>query len=117
MNNHPGTRFSSLTLFTIWFLLAARYFQQSILELIQGIEYLVANLIDLAHAFDLDVFGSGGFAGLFPIFVVADQRLGLGMIYVQALADGLFFVVFALNQILAGFVVLALDLGGLKTMW
>ena len=59
-------------------------------------------------------FGRTGRAAVGPLAVVADQRLGLLVIDLKALQDGLFLVVVALDQRLAGDVVLALDLGRIE---
>ena len=55
-----------------------------------------------------------GSAAVGPLAVVADQGLGLLVIDLKALQDGFLLVVVALDQRLAGGVVLALDLGRIE---
>src|SRR5690606_3234457 len=77
----------------------------------ERLERAIGDLLDAAHAADGAVFRRGGGLGTGPLAVVVHQRAGLRAVDLQALLDGLFLVVVALDQRLAGHVVAAFGLG------
>jgi len=77
----------------------------------------VADLLDFADAVYLDVTGCALATGIGPFRVVVDQRLGLVVVDTETLADGCFLVIIALDQRLAGLVILALFLRRIEDSW
>src|SRR3546814_4968169 len=71
-------------------------------------EHLGRNLVHRTDTFDAAVLRRA-FRGC-QALVEVHQRLGLRMVDGQAMTHGLFLVVFALDQLIAGFVVLASNL-------
>ena len=73
---------------------------------------LVANVIQAAHAFYAHIFRRSGRGFFRPVLIVTDQWRGLLVVDLQAFADGFFLVVLALDEGIAGLVVLPSVLGG-----
>src|SRR6185503_1991135 len=67
----------------------------------------VAHRLHAAHAVDLAISGRARIAAFLPAGVIRNQRPRLAAIHVEALLHGFFAVVGALDQVLAGDVVLA----------
>ncbi len=80
-------------------------------RLVQGLQHLGGDGIHRTHALDAAALRRA--LGGAQLLVEIHQRLGLGMIEVQTLANGGFAVVFALYQRLAGQVVGVGAFGGL----
>src|SRR5690554_1308953 len=71
---------------------------------------LVADIVQTANAFNTHVFRCISRSLDRPVLIEADQWCGLIVVNSQTLAYGIFFVVFALNQRLAGFIVFTFNL-------
>mmetsp|Transcript_6315 Transcript_6315/g.25625 ORF Transcript_6315/g.25625 Transcript_6315/m.25625 type:complete len:609 (+) Transcript_6315:468-2294(+) len=80
----------------------------------QGSQGALRDVVHRPQALDAPVLGRIGVATGGPLRVVIDQRARLRGIDVEALADRGFLVIGALDQVLAGFVILALDLGRIE---
>src|SRR5574343_788114 len=77
--------------------------------LFQGVENALGNCINAADTGNLANLRCLGIAFGGPLAVEVDQRLGLRVVDFEALLDGFFLVVIALNQVFTGHVILALD--------
>ena len=81
----------------------------------QSREDLVAYASTLPTPGIFHVFGRVRGAGFCPGGVVIDQRFGLVVINIEPFDDGVFDIIGALHQLLAGYVVFARHFGGLNT--
>src|SRR3954465_1892002 len=81
---------------------------------LQHAEYSIAYRFHGAYTANFYVFWCARGTAFGPVGVISDQRLGLGVVYVKPLFDGLLRVVRALHQSFASNIVFAGNLGWIE---